>query len=71
MRKFGAMLKLKHRKVLFWLLIAVLAGGSMAVYSQSEMNVFVRTIELVIFQQCAAAVIYLTCFGADLSKSRR
>lgn len=64
------MLKLKYRKIIFWFLIAALAGGSMAVYSQSEINFFVKTVELVIFQQCATVVIYLTCFGIDLLKSR-
>ncbi|MCG5058341.1 hypothetical protein [Limnoraphis robusta] len=59
------MLKLKHRKIIFLILIALLAGGSMAVYSQSEINFWVKTVELVIFQQCATVMIYLTCFGVD------
>ena len=45
------MLKLKYRKVIFLILIAILAGGSMAAYSQSETNFLLKTIELVIFQQ--------------------
>ncbi|MGC9527618.1 MAG: hypothetical protein ACP5D7_18955 [Limnospira sp.] len=65
------MLKLKYRKILFWFLIAILAGGSMAVYSQSEINFFLKTVELVLFQQCAATVLYLTCFGVDLLKDRQ
>lgn len=64
------MLKLKHRKTIFWFLIALLAGSSMAVYSQSEINFFMKTFELVLFQQLATVVIYLTCFGVDLLKSR-
>ncbi|EKD11628.1 hypothetical protein SPLC1_S010250 [Arthrospira platensis C1] len=42
----------------------------MAVYSQSEINFFMKTFELVLFQQLATVVIYLTCFGVDLLKSR-
>ena len=64
------MLKLKQRKIVFLILIAFLAGGSMAVYSQSEMNFWLKTAELVIFQQLATVMIYLTCFGIDLLKSR-
>lgn len=64
------MLKLKYRKIIFLILIAILAGGSMATYSQSETNFFLKTIELVMFQQVATIVIYLTCFGWDLLRSR-
>lgn len=64
------MLKLKYRKIIFLILIAILAGGSMATYSQSETNFWLKTIELVMFQQVATIVIYLTCFGWDLLRSR-
>ncbi|MDY7008290.1 MAG: hypothetical protein SWX82_31280 [Cyanobacteriota bacterium] len=64
------MLKLKYRKVIFLILIAILAGGSMAGYSQSETNFLLKTIELVMFQQVATIVIYLSCFGWDILRSR-
>lgn len=60
------MLKLKYRKAIFLILIALLAGGSMAVYSESQANFFLKTIELVAFQQIATIVIFLSCFGWDL-----
>ena len=63
-------MKLKHRKLVFWLLIALLAGGSMAVYAESPTNFWLKTIELVMFQQVAAMAIYLCCFGWDLIHSR-
>lgn len=64
------MLTLKHRKLIFLILIAGLSGGSMMVYSQSEMNFWLKTVELVLFQQWATIIIYLSCFGVDLLKSR-
>ncbi|GGA56808.1 MULTISPECIES: hypothetical protein [unclassified Okeania] len=64
------MLKLKYRKVIFLILIAILAGGSMAAYSQSETNFLLKTVELVMFQQAATIVIYLSCFGWDILRSR-
>ncbi len=64
------MMKLKYRKVIFLILIAILAGGSMAAYSQSEVNFLLRTIQLVFFQQLMTVIIYLTCFGQDLFSSR-
>lgn len=64
------MLTLKRRKIIFLILIAGLAGGSMMVYSQSEMNFWLKTVELVLFQQWATVIIYLSCFGVDLLKSR-
>ncbi|MGL5081976.1 MAG: hypothetical protein ACRC8A_10875 [Microcoleaceae cyanobacterium] len=64
------MLNLKHRKVIFLVLIALLAGGSMAVYSESQANFLFKTVELVLFQQFATVVLYLTCFAPDLLRSR-
>lgn len=64
------MLKLKYRKIIFLILIAILAGGSMVGYSQSESNLLVKTVALVIFQQMATILIYLTCFSWDLLRSR-
>jgi predicted membrane protein len=60
------MIKLKHRKLIFLILIALLAGGSMAAYAESEANFFLKTIELIFFQQVATVVLYLGCFGWDL-----
>jgi hypothetical protein len=62
----GLTMKLKHRKTTFLILIALLAGGSMAMYAESEANFLIKTIELVFFQQAATVVIYLGCFGWDL-----
>ncbi|MEM1169333.1 MAG: hypothetical protein AAGJ08_09750 [Cyanobacteria bacterium P01_H01_bin.35] len=39
-------------------------------YSQSETNLLVKTVELVIFQQMATILIYLTCFSWDFLRSR-
>ena len=64
------MIKLKYRKIIFLILISVLAGGSMAAYSQSEVNFLRKTIQLVFFQQFMTLVIYLTCFGQDLFSRR-
>lgn len=64
------MLKLKYRKAIFLILIALLAGGSMAIYSQSQSNFWLKTIELITFQQIATIVIYLSCFGWDLVRDR-
>lgn len=64
------MLKLKYRKIIFLILIAILAGVSMVNYSQSETNLLVKTVELVIFQQMATILIYLTCFSWDFLRSR-
>ena len=64
------MIKLKYRKIIFLILIAVLAGGSMAAYSQSEVNFLRKTIQLVFFQQFMTLVIYLTCFCQDLFSRR-
>ncbi len=64
------MLKFKYRKIIFLIIIAILAGGSMVAYSQSETNFWLKTVELVIFQQMATILIYLTCFGWDLLRSR-
>lgn len=65
------MLKLKYRKVIFWFLLAFLAGGSMAVYSEADANFFLKTILLVAFQQVATVFIYLSCFGWDLIPPRK
>lgn len=64
------MLKLKHRKTIFWFLIAVLAGGSMMSYAHSDVNFLVKTVQLVLFQQFAAMMLYLICFAPDLLRSR-
>lgn len=64
------MIKLKHRKALFLLLIALLAGGSMVAYAESDANFILKTVELVIFQQIATVFIYFTCFGWDLVRTR-
>jgi predicted membrane protein len=60
------MVKLKHRKIFFWGLIAMMAGSSMAVYSSSSVNFWVKTIEVVLFQQMATVILFLLCFGYDL-----
>ncbi|MDJ0557343.1 MAG: hypothetical protein QNJ68_23420 [Microcoleaceae cyanobacterium MO_207.B10] len=42
----------------------------MAVHSQPETNFLLKSIELVMFHQVAKIVIYLSCFGWDLLRSR-
>ncbi len=64
------MLRLKHRRLLFLLLLAVLAGGSMAAYSQVDAGFLSKTVVLITFQQLAAIAIYLLCFGWDLPRTR-
>jgi hypothetical protein len=63
-------MKLKHRKIIFLLLIALLAGSSMAVYTESQANFWLKTIELVLVQQAAAMAIYLCCLGWDVIHPR-
>ncbi|WP_107667823.1 hypothetical protein [Cyanothece sp. BG0011] len=64
------MIKLKYRKIIFLMLIAMLAGGSMAAYSHSEVNFFIKTIQLIMFQQFTTIIIYFLCFGEDLFSHR-
>jgi len=64
------MLKFKYRKIIFLIIIAILAGGSMVTYSQSETNFLLKTVELVMFQQMATILISFTCFGCDILRSR-
>jgi len=66
---FKSMPKLKHRKLIFLLMIALLAGGSMTVYAESPANFWMKTIALIVFQQAATVVIYLSCFGWELIHS--
>lgn len=63
------MVRLKHRKILFLALIALMAGGTMAVYSQSQADFVAKTIAVVAVQQVATVVIFLACFGWDLFRS--
>jgi len=64
------MMKFKHRRIIFLILIALLAGSSMAVYAESEAGFLVKTVGLVLFQQIATVFIYFACFGWDLIRSR-
>lgn len=68
-RVINYMLRLRIRKIIFLFLIAAMAGGSMAVYSTSSANFWFKTIEVVLFQQMATVVIFLSCFGWDLLKA--
>ncbi len=60
------MFSINLNKPIFLILIAILAGGSMAVYSISSANFGLKTAELIAFQQLGAIIIYLSCFGRDL-----
>jgi hypothetical protein len=64
------MITLKHRKAIFWILIALLASSSMAVYSESDANFFVKTVGVVGFQQIVGGFIYFLCFGWDFLKPK-
>jgi hypothetical protein len=64
------MVRLKYRKILFLILIALMAGSSMAAYSQSQADFVTKTIAVVMVQQVATVVIFLACFGWDLVHSR-
>jgi hypothetical protein len=64
------MMPLKHRKIIFWVLMALLASGSMAAYSESEANFLVKTIGVIGVQQMAGSLIYVLCFGWDFLKPR-
>ncbi len=64
------MIKLKYRKIIFLILIAMLAGGSMSAYSQSEASFLIKTIQLIVFQQLMTFIIYVTCFAEDLFSRR-
>jgi hypothetical protein len=65
------MLRLKHRKILFLILIALMAGSSMAAYSQSQADFLSKTILVVMGQQVATLIIFLACFGWDLGRFSR
>lgn len=56
----------KPNKPLFFILIAILVGSSMAIYSTSSANFWFKTIELVACQQLAGILIYFACFGHHL-----
>lgn len=60
------MFSIKRNKVIFFILIAILAGSSMAVYSLSSANFWLKTTELIAIQQLAAILIYFSCFGRNL-----
>ena len=64
------MVSSKPKKIIFLMLIAALAGGSMVAYAQSETSFLIKTVELVVFQQFAAMAIYLICFSQDLFRMR-
>lgn len=64
------MLKLKYRKIIFWVLLAVLAGSSMAIYAESDANFWLKTVGVVLVQQLATVVIFMSCFGWDLGRTR-
>ncbi len=64
------MIRLKYRKLLFLVLIALLTGGTMAVYSQSQAGFLTKTIAVVMVQQAATVILFLACFGWDLGRSR-
>ncbi|MBW4417694.1 MAG: hypothetical protein KME13_00535 [Myxacorys californica WJT36-NPBG1] len=65
----NAVMKLKSRKVIFSLLLALFAGGSLATYSASDANFLFKTVELLVIQQIGAGIIYLVCFAPDLLRS--
>jgi uncharacterized membrane protein len=64
------MLKFKHRKLIFLVLLGLMAGSTMSVYSASEANFLIKTVTVVVLQQVATVVIFLGCFGVDLMRSR-
>lgn len=43
----------------------------MTVYAESPTNFWLKTIELIVFQQITAIAIYLSCFGWDLMHSSK
>jgi hypothetical protein len=63
-------MKLKHRKTLFLLLIALAAMGSLSAYSLLEGSFLGKTVTVVILQQLLGAAIYFACFGVELVRSR-
>jgi hypothetical protein len=63
-------MKLKQRKSLFLVLMALTAGSSLAMYNVMEGDFLVKTIQIVVFQQLVGAAIYFSCFGVDLVRSR-
>ncbi|MBW4538686.1 MAG: hypothetical protein KME43_06005 [Myxacorys chilensis ATA2-1-KO14] len=66
LRLLNAVMKLKSRKVIFSLLLALFAGSSLATYSASDANFLLKTVELLVIQQIGAGIIYLVCFAPDL-----
>ncbi|MGK7943841.1 MAG: hypothetical protein AB4058_05170 [Microcystaceae cyanobacterium] len=57
---------IKPNKLIFLILIAILTGSSMAIYSTSSANFWFKTIELVACQQIAGILIYFACLGNNL-----
>ncbi|MBF2077081.1 MAG: hypothetical protein IGR76_00795 [Synechococcales cyanobacterium T60_A2020_003] len=64
------MIRLKYRKILFLVLIALMTGVTMAAYSQSHAGFLTKTFAVVMVQQVATVVLFLVCFGWDLGRSR-
>lgn len=63
-------MRLKYRKVLFLVLIALMTGGTMAAYSQSHADFLTKTVAVVMVQQVATVILFLVCFGWELGRSR-
>jgi hypothetical protein len=62
-------MKLKHRKSLFLVLMALTAGGSMALYGTLEGDLISKTIQIAVWQQLIGTAIYLSCFGVSQTRS--
>jgi 1,4-dihydroxy-2-naphthoate octaprenyltransferase len=62
-------MKFKHRKQVFLVLVALLAGVSLAFYQTSEMNWLLLTIALIPIQLGATLIIYFACFWNELLHS--
>jgi hypothetical protein len=63
-------MKLKYRKTLFICLITALAGGSSVLYGNLTGDLLSNLGVMGLVQQIGAVVIYLICFGPNLTDSR-
>jgi hypothetical protein len=63
-------MKLKYRKTLFMALITALAGGSSVLYGALDGGFLSNLGVTALVQQIGAVLIYLICFGPNLTDTR-
>jgi hypothetical protein len=64
-------MNLKYRKIGFLVLIALLAGSSLSVFSGSEFDLVGKMFGLLVIPPFLGAALYLSCFGTELTHARK